>query len=404
MLNSTEEKPITGQRKEHFEGRKRQDSPRKICYTDGNIVELRNNHVPRYLFRAWSKQSGGGAGYMINTTTAIVPHGYLFQLSRERSREHLSFYEIPESQLCRMAEQHWGWYTRIQTGFSSWAASLHLVLCYAKHMNPQDDPHVAVMDTHELEDEVYVWHVPHLIDRSNDEYLAHGCIRGNGYRAVSLRDLDQNGLRTLFPEATDPSRKTDSFGFSLRSSMFCEGNWSIDDGEWVLIQSIASLFGNLYLPMATALLSLRPRAWRDWPTTGQEEVSIEDRVADVDTIIRLLRIGSIPQDLHQESWLQTGMVDTSRFPDVQQWIHLLAMIAERLQARPQQSKDDHPEEPNSDAPKRKRDHTEEPMEEKPDAKRPHMELRSRKPVRYRVCRDGSCGTCVSCNAATRRLP
>jgi hypothetical protein len=47
---------------------------------------------------------------------------------------------------------------------------------------------------------------------------------------------------------------------------------------------------------------------------------------------------------------------------------------------------------------------EEPMEEKPDAKRPHMELRSRKPVRYRVCRDGSCGTCVSCNAATRRLP
>tara|TARA_R110002003_G_scaffold124_17_gene11337 strand:- start:2455 stop:3477 length:1023 start_codon:yes stop_codon:yes gene_type:complete len=340
---------------------------------------------------------------MINTTTAIMPHRFMPPAKLKSTNELLSFYEIPESQLYRMAELHYGGDRSIQSGFTSWAASLHLVLCYAKHMNPKDEPHVAVMDTHELEDKVYVWHVPHLIGGGNHEYLAHGCIRGNGYRAASLRKMEQSGLLTLFFEAKDPSRSIDAFGFSLRLSMFRKGNRAVDDGECFLIWSIASLFGNLYLPIATALLSLRPRDWRNWPATGQG-VSTEDRVAAIDTIIRLLRIESVPQDLHQEAWLQTGMVDTSNFPDVQQWIHLLAMIAERLQARPQQSEDDHPEEPNSNAPKRKRDHTEEPMEEKPDAKRPRMELRSRKPVRYRVCRDGSCGTCVSCNAATRRLP
>jgi hypothetical protein len=98
-------------------------------------------------------------------------------------------------------------------------------------MNPEDEPHVAVMDTHDLEDEVYVWHVTHLIGGGNHEYLAHGCIRGNGYRAASLHDLEQSGLLTLFFEAKDPSLKAGSFGCSLRSSMFREGNWSIDDGE-----------------------------------------------------------------------------------------------------------------------------------------------------------------------------
>jgi hypothetical protein len=50
--------------------------------------------------------------------------------------------------------------------------------------------HLAVMDTHKLEDEVLVWNVPHLIDRGNLEYLAFGVIRGKGYRAVDMYELE----------------------------------------------------------------------------------------------------------------------------------------------------------------------------------------------------------------------
>jgi hypothetical protein len=63
-----------------------------------------------------------------------------------------------------MALNHYHGRSVTRSEFSSWAASLHLVLCFAKvkWADSGETAHVAVMDTLNLESEVLVWHVPHL--------------------------------------------------------------------------------------------------------------------------------------------------------------------------------------------------------------------------------------------------
>ncbi|KAF2822829.1 hypothetical protein CC86DRAFT_469465 [Ophiobolus disseminans] len=163
-LNPAATEPITGERKEYFE-------------------KLRNNHVPRYLFRAWTSDSGGGPNANINNSIAIVPHAFMPESGNNVSS---SFYNTLESELCRMASMHYGGGHSL-SAFSSWAVSLALVLCYAKELSlKRERTHVAVMDTHELGPDVLVWHVPHLINAGNHECLAFGRIRGRAYQAVSF--------------------------------------------------------------------------------------------------------------------------------------------------------------------------------------------------------------------------
>lgn len=121
---------------------------------------------------------------------------------RRDSVKPLSFYDVPENEIYNMANDHFDGSKDIKVTFSSWGASLHLVLCYAKFLqNENESTYVAVMDTHALGDEVMAWHVPHLMGRSSKthEYLAFGRIRG-AYQAVSLSKLERHSLYTLFPE------------------------------------------------------------------------------------------------------------------------------------------------------------------------------------------------------------
>ncbi|KAH7091591.1 hypothetical protein FB567DRAFT_519002 [Paraphoma chrysanthemicola] len=370
MLDPARESPVTGARKELFE-------------------ELRKNHVPRYLFRAWSRTSGGGPEQAINTTTSVVPHAFLSHLSRESDNTVRGFYEIPESELQYMAASHYQGGRTEPSGFSSWASSLHLVLCYATSMKPENDPHVAVMETHGLEDEVLVWHVPHLIDRGNDEYLAYGHIKGDGYRAVSLSEMQRNGLLTLLPELPTSRVLSDE----VRANMFTQAPWLIRDNECIIIRGIASLSGNISCPMAMALLSLRPREWLVWRTAG---VSAEVRHEAVNEINRQLHIESVPKGLHQEAWLQAGMVNTNGFPDVTQWIDLLAMVVDRFHTYSNQEEDQITKETVSKASKRKRSEIEDLVQEQPTVQRPRMELRVRERFTYVSCKDMNCGGCVSC--------
>ncbi|RII22982.1 hypothetical protein CUC08_Gglean013194 [Alternaria sp. MG1] len=39
--------------------------------------DLRENNVPRFLFRMFHRQSGGGPGLAINNATEIVPRGFM---------------------------------------------------------------------------------------------------------------------------------------------------------------------------------------------------------------------------------------------------------------------------------------------------------------------------------------
>jgi hypothetical protein len=136
----------------------------------------------------------------VNTRYAVVPQIFMPRASSEAEQHLPCFYEIPEDVLYHMASDHYAICFNMATGFSSWAASLHLVLCYAKYLNGKyktDTAHVAVIDTHNLEDEVLVWHVPHLLGYGNHEYLAFGRTRGKGYRAVRLADLDSHDLKKI---------------------------------------------------------------------------------------------------------------------------------------------------------------------------------------------------------------
>jgi hypothetical protein len=146
------------------------------------------------LFRAWSSRSGGGSSRTINSITEIVPRRFT-----PGAKKSVDFYGIKEDLLHQLALQHFEHSGEVITGFSSWAASLHLVLCYAKSMDPRTNPNVAVIDTHELDTEVLVWQCSHLLGKGyHEEYLAWGCIRGRGYKAVSLKELEALGIFDIF--------------------------------------------------------------------------------------------------------------------------------------------------------------------------------------------------------------
>jgi hypothetical protein len=158
----------------------------------------------------------------------------------------LDFYNLPKSVLCRMAGNHFVTSHQGSSGFSSWAASLHLVLSYAKFLKKHNrgEPHAAVMDTHDLADEVYVWHAPHIVCETHGtlEYIAFGRIMGNGYRAVSLTVSEDHGIDFLFPRVRN-GRHT-KFG-RFRRQVWVRSWW-------------------LNRPSATSL-SMSPRLW---PASG----------------------------------------------------------------------------------------------------------------------------------------
>jgi len=168
-----------------------------------------------------------------------------------------------------MATLHFNNRRRIITGFSSWAASLHLVLCYARSLQEGgfEDVHVAVMDTQDLDNEVLIWHCPHLFDlpRGRHEYLAYGRIRGRGYKAVHSKDLVSKRLYTMFSHLNDGryrySIRPDhcQFGAPCRRITFEKEPQAMTQEQMEKAASIATLFGDLYLPVCTMLLCPEPR-------------------------------------------------------------------------------------------------------------------------------------------------
>jgi hypothetical protein len=68
--------------------------------TNTSLTALRTNNVPRFLFRAWNSLSGDGYPAMINSTTEIVPHGFM-----HCGQGHTS-YDMSEHDIYHMAEMH----------------------------------------------------------------------------------------------------------------------------------------------------------------------------------------------------------------------------------------------------------------------------------------------------------
>jgi hypothetical protein len=191
----------------------------------------------------------------LNTSTAIVPQLFMPTYGAAYDRRS-DFYKLPENFLYQMARTH---YHDVDTpsGFSSSAAYLHAVLCYAKFMKLHNlhDPHVAVMVTHDLDNEVLVWHGPHLgIGVKNHEYLAFGLITGNGYRNEADSTLEDHSVDNLFPEI----RGLEIFGDTLRTNMFQASATDMWQANLDAFRVIGLLYGNLAFPVITALSCLRP--------------------------------------------------------------------------------------------------------------------------------------------------
>jgi hypothetical protein len=168
-----------------------------------------------------------------------------------------SFWETPERDIRAMVEGHYNGATSPLTGFSSWAASLHLVLFYAQSMvdSGHKGIHVAVMDIKQLDELVLVWHVPQLLGYGAHEYLAYGPIRGKGYTAVPFDHM--TGIIDVFPEIR--AKPGNQFGDLVRDRMFSRASKRLDVKDLPPIRTIASLFGDLFFPVAMALINLRPR-------------------------------------------------------------------------------------------------------------------------------------------------
>ncbi|KAA8626619.1 hypothetical protein PtrSN002B_001801 [Pyrenophora tritici-repentis] len=140
------------------------------------LEELRETSVPRYLFRGWHYGSGGGPKETINSTEEIIPHGSM------NDREGHDFYELQESELKSMLECHYDGKTDIPSEISSWAASLMMIIFFAKRQQNLG---------------YKVWHAPHLnqeFEGCIHEYFAHGPIRGPGYKAVPYDLLEERGV------------------------------------------------------------------------------------------------------------------------------------------------------------------------------------------------------------------
>ncbi|KAI4914719.1 hypothetical protein J4E90_004751 [Alternaria incomplexa] len=193
------------------------------------------------------------------------------------------------------------------------------------------DPHVAIMDTQQLDGDVLVWHVPHLFKPDGlHEYLAHGPIRGIGYKAVSYKTLMSVGLAQIFPELLETD--LDDWGMSLQDQMFNGPPIPLPkdkiekSDEMKQIRSIANLYGHLYLPVATSLMCLRLRPWLGSRAEG--EVAL-------DKIANLFANTKPAKNISRGNWLCEGVVLTEspmgphNFPDVRQWIKLLRAISER---------------------------------------------------------------------------
>jgi hypothetical protein len=328
------------------------------------------------------------------TENAIIPSMFMPDSGAQYLHTQVRFYNLPENMLHHMAESHWNGEEDPATGFSSWAASLHSVLCYARSLEKSGKTsiHVAVMDRSQLDDEVLVWHVPHFIPHGNLEYLAFGIIRGNGYKAVSLRTLDLHGLLSFLPEFKDrPTSDSSMFNHELRSDMFLEPPKSICIQTLDVIKSIGLLFGSLYFPMATAMACLRPRLWKDWRRSNGSRPEMNDLTPNIFVLYKYLaKNNNAIRKLVREPWLEVGRVQTKNFPDVELWFDLIKMLAESAAAEHQKSEDENKKHARDDD-----------DGQEPPAKRVERELQPHGEASYKLCADFDCGECVGCENKER---
>lgn len=146
----------------------------------------------------WHANSGGSS--KLNTTTKVTPHAFAQGVA------HRSVYDMTAKYFLHNTSMHLGGGSQAPSEFSSWSASIHFALSHAVTARKRPNVHVAILDTEEMAKPITAFHVPALGKifgagfNYPEEYLVHGVIEGDFYKAVSLQELCKRGLLDHFPE------------------------------------------------------------------------------------------------------------------------------------------------------------------------------------------------------------
>lgn len=138
--------------------------------------------TPRFLFRGFHAQSGGGVDPRLNGPHGVIPHAYL------NGSALTSVWKIDD--IFGMTTDHIQNADDIESPFSSWTHTLTTALGFALDNNSST---IAVLDTASMVDRV--WHTDDLYAAGladaayDDEFLVHGPVSGPGYHCISVQDL-----------------------------------------------------------------------------------------------------------------------------------------------------------------------------------------------------------------------
>jgi hypothetical protein len=219
--------------------------------------------------------------------------------------ENINFYSIPENELYEMVVGHYR-----NLSFVIW-----------------DENQTLRLWTGRIRMREYLYGTSLISSTGDHEYLAYGPTKGRGHRSVSRADLKATGLFHLIPELDGPTKGL--FGHEICNSVFQNPTVDIEMRQILVVKIISKMFDHLAAPVAIVLTCLRPRIWQNW-LEGPRNSGVFDSRLYLCQLAQELSITHMPEGLVAEAWLQIGSVETHGFPDVSQWIGLMAMIADML--------------------------------------------------------------------------
>ncbi len=156
----------------------------------------------------------------------------------------------------------------ISSHFSSWAACLHFAVDLAriKYESNKGTVYIAILDTLLLDPHVDIYHVVDLhqaylaLDSFTHEYLAYGPITGRAYHCVSLRSLQNMGLKKLIKGR--PGLCCGGHGLNIPKQV------RIMSSQVAVAKKVAALFRrpddsrpDVIIALTVALVYLRPRTY-----------------------------------------------------------------------------------------------------------------------------------------------
>ena len=179
-----------------------------------------------------------------------------------------------------------------------------------------------MIDVKRLDGGALIWRARDLVGETADvdEYLAHGPVRGEGFKTAAWKKFTDAGLEKFFPEMGRPIE--DKYGSKVREVIFEENiAVAIEESDVDVARAIGALFGNLEMIATVVLLAMRPRVINH--CRGKEKYKLLNQLA-----VQLDKPKEL-NELANESWLRTcrGVFKESGGQDVVAWMNLLRSVA-----------------------------------------------------------------------------